>query len=363
VNTLITIAIFLTVLVLLVVIHELGHFFAAKKSGVRVDEFGFGFPPKLFGKRFGQTEYTINLLPLGGFVKIKGIAGEEEGSEDADSFQALPFWRKLWILVAGIVMNFVLSIVLFAAAFAIGVQTDPSTVQPGGVIGERTIVVAQVNADSPAQAGGLQSRDQITAVGQEQVTSVDQFKSLMEGRNKTETEVSLYRDGEVVTAFVTPETFSVGEETITGIGIDIAEVAEVKYPPHLALSYGAQQSVELTGRIFSFLGGMIAGIFTSDTVDTESVAGPVGLAVVIRSAADSGIGQLIQVAGFLSVNLAVFNLLPIPMLDGGRIFLLIAERIRRKPLSSTTEALIHNTGFFLLIGMVIIVTLRDIIRL
>lgn len=362
-DILFTIGIFLIVLVVLVVIHELGHFLAAKRGGVRVDEFGFGFPPKLYGKKFGDTEYTVNALPLGGFVKIKGIAGEEEGKGDADSFHTQSFARKLWILCAGIVMNFALSILLFAGAFAFGVQTSPDVAKTGAILSNSSVVAQTVTEGSPAQRGGMRDRDAIVSIEGEAITSDEAFRDALVNRKGIDTTFVVERDGAQETLTIRPDTIEYQGEEIAGVGIDLAESVTLRYPLHLALWHGAQQSVDVTVQIFAFLGGMIVDLFTSDPVDTESLSGPVGLAVVIRGAADSGFAQLLQIAGLLSVNLAIFNLLPIPMLDGGRIFLLCAERLRGKPLTPTAEAFIHNSGFILLLAMVVLVTLRDIIRL
>lgn len=359
-----TIVIFVTVLVVLVVIHELGHFFAAKKSGVRVDEFGFGFPPRLFGKKFGETTYTVNLLPLGGFVKIKGIAGEDESEmKDPDSFAALGFPKKIAILFAGIGMNFILAILLFALAYSIGVQADPATTDTGAIVSNEQIVAAAVEEGKPAQRVGLQAGDVITAVNGTSLTTVDEFRGLIESQQGTEVTLEIDRNGEQLSLPVTPEKFESEGETIVGIGVGLSEVATVRYPWYQSFWIGIKKTATLTMAIFGFLGTMIANLFTSAPVDTESVSGPVGLAVVIKSAADSGIAQLILISAFLSVNLAVFNLLPIPMLDGGRIMFTIIERVRKKPLPASAEALIHNIGFLLLLGMIIIVTFRDIIRL
>lgn len=359
-----TIVIFVTVLVLLVVIHELGHFFAAKKFGVRVDEFGFGFPPRLFGKKFGETTYTVNLLPLGGFVKIKGIAGEDESEmNDPDSFAALGFLKKLAILFAGIGMNFILGILLFALAYSIGVKADPTTAGSGAVVSHPQIMAAVVEEGKPANRAGLQAGDAITAVSGTPITTVQEFRGLVESKQGTEVTLDVERNGEQLSIAVTPEKFEAEGETIVGIGVGLSEVATVRYPWYQSFWVGIKKTATLTVAIFGFLGTMIANLFTSAPVDTESVAGPVGLAVVIKGAADTGIAQLILISAFLSVNLAVFNLLPIPMLDGGRIVFAIAERVRKKPLSAAAEAVIHNIGFLLLLALIIVVTFRDIIRL
>lgn len=209
----------------------------------------------------------------------------------------------------------------------------------------------------------LQPQDSILAVEGKDVFSNSDFRSALEGRVDMDTRVTISRNAEVHELVLVPETIEYNGAEVAGVGIDLAQAAQIRYPIHLAAWYGVRQTVDVSGHIFSFLGGMVADLFTSDPVDTDALSGPVGLAVVIKGAAETGLSELLQIAALLSVNLAVFNVLPMPLLDGGRIFFLIAERVRGKAISAKTEAIIYNVGFLLLISLVIVVTLKDIVRL
>lgn len=361
----ITILIFLGVLVTVVCIHELGHFFAAKKSGVQVDEFGFGFPPKIIGKKWGKTEYTINMIPLGGFVKIKGLVQEGEKKEEAqDSFATKSFLKKMAILSGGIVMNFILAIVLFSLTYMIGIDGSTEAAKRSAIITNESTLITQVQEKSPAAEASLEAGDEIIAINNTPIANTQAFKEYVQGKNEQTLSIQIRRDNTEQTLNVTPTLIGEGENQIVGIGVGINDIGNIRYSFFESIQAGISQTVNLSLNIFLFLFETIKNIFSpSASVDTDKLSGPVGLAVVIKNAAESGIASLLYMTAILSVNLAVFNLLPIPMLDGGRIAFTVVEKIRKKPIPRNIEIAIYNVGFFLLIGLVIFVTIKDIIKL
>jgi len=365
-GTLITIVLFVVVLGLLVCAHELGHFFAAKRSGVRVDEFGFGFPPRIFGKRFRGTLYSLNWIPLGGFVKIKGVAGDDSepiSNTDSDSFAAQPFLRKFLILFAGIGMNVVVAVILFALSFAWGFDATPDTLNSGAITSDSRIVVSQVLAESPAATAGIQPGDVIRQYADEAQVTVPRLQEFFAAHANTVVPLTVQRGEEApYEVKVTPEQIVRDTQVFVGIGVGLEELVHVRYPWYQALWLGGKTTVLTIGEIFVSLGTLIKTLFVEKSVP-QGLAGPVGIAVMTKQVADMGFVYLLQFAALLSVNLAVFNFLPIPALDGGRIAFVLIEKIQRKPVSQRVEATIHTIGFALLLLLIGVVTWKDIVRL
>lgn len=374
-DTLLTIMLFILVLGVLVCIHEFGHFIAAKWSGVRVDEFGFGFPPRILGVTWRGTLYSINIVPLGGFVRIKGIAGEEieevdpdkheskrHRLHDADSFAIQPFMKKLLILFAGIGMNVLLAWLLFSAAFAIGVKTPVSTA--GNVSGTAPeVVITTVRPETPAARVGLKTGDVLLKRNNSVIDTVQDAQGFTESEVSVPFNLEVRTKNELQVISIAPEKITLDSgESYIGIGVGLAAIQTTQYPPHLALWNGAKETGKSIAAIFIGFGEIFTRLFTNESV-TQDLAGPVGIAKITRGAADLGLSSLLQFMALLSANLAVFNLLPIPALDGGRIAFTVLTKVRRRPVDERTETIVHSIGFVLLMLLVVAVTFQDILKI
>ncbi|MDD4995305.1 MAG: RIP metalloprotease RseP [Patescibacteria group bacterium] len=373
---LLTIIIFIAVLSLLVFAHELGHFWVSRLFGVKAEEFGFGLPPRIVGvvkddagkwrvvggkdeAVFKRTIYSLNWIPVGGFVKIKGESGEAQG--DNDSFSTRKIWQRALMLSAGVIMNVVLAAGILSLGFMLGlpsvVDDEPPT---GAIVRDREIQILSVLKDSPAAAAGLASGDVIQKIDGRDFTTTAEVQEYVSGRENQETEFIFNRQGTELVKKITPVKLA---ETPHGggIGIGLADVGLVSYPFHVAIWRGTQSAVFLTGEVIIAFGELIKNLVVKQEVAVD-LSGPVGIAVLTGRAVRMGITYLLQFTAFLSINLAVVNFLPFPALDGGRVFFLILEKIRRRPVSVRLESLIHNIGFALLMVLVVLITYRDLVR-
>ncbi|HEY8489607.1 MAG TPA: M50 family metallopeptidase [Dehalococcoidia bacterium] len=345
---------FLGILVVLVVVHELGHFVTAKLAGVKVLEFGIGFPPRVFGRRFGETEYTLNLLPLGGFVRLLG----EEDPSDPRSLAAQPRWVRIAVLSAGSVMNLILPVFLFAAAFMI-----PREVAVGQV------VVEEVAAGSPAAEAGLRPGDVILAVNGREVRNLADLSYFIRLNLGGEPEFTVSRlmgtgpnaEERVFRTRVHARWTPPQGQGPTGIMIsdqDVQTQTEA-YPPWEAVPRGLRTTWEslilMKNEVTVWLKGG----------SQPQVAGPVGIAQATGEVVEqSGWRSLIPVAAGLSLNLGIINMLPLPMLDGGRVMFVLIEVARRgKRLAPEKEGLVHLVGFVVLLSLVVIITYFDVLRI
>lgn len=354
-QTLIT---FIIVLGLLVFVHELGHFVMARILGVRVKEFGFGFPPRLWGTQRGGTTYSINWIPLGGFVRLHGEDGEEH---DAGSFVAQRAWKRLLILVAGVSMNVVLAAAVFAVGFATGLPTDMSAGTPaGGRVRDVQIQIVDVAAGSAASSIGLQPGDGLLTLNGQTITSVEDAQRIAREAGTTNVALAVRRSGKVLQQTVT--LAKIPDTDITGLGVSLVKVGTVSYPAYRAVWEGIAAAGTGLWAILQAFGQLIGKLVQSGTVGGD-VAGPVGIAVLTGQVSRLGFSYLLQFIALLSLNLAIINILPIPALDGGRVLFLLIEKLRGKPVSRNVEAKIHSTGFAILIALVALITLRDVLKL
>ncbi len=350
-----TVVIFIVILSILVFVHELGHFFTAKKFGMGVEEFGFGFPPRVL-KMFSKngTDYTLNWIPLGGFVKIKGESGEN--AEDEDSFAHKKIWKRFIVLVAGVSMNMILAWVLLSFGFGIG---TPHVIDEAEAVNypDSKIEVLSVIENSPAAGAGIAIGDQIIGVDGIGVFSIDEFQKYILENSDREITVEVKRSDEYLEYKLKP----IFEPEIDrpAIGVGLVRTAVISYPWYESIWQGAKATVFTTARIFSAFGGMIKNLFTSGSLGAD-VAGPVGIAVMTGQVVNLGFIYVLQFAALLSINLAIINILPFPALDGGRVLFLIIEKIIRRPVNQKLEAIVHNTGFMLLMLLILVVTFRDI---
>lgn len=353
--------VFILMFGLLVFVHEFGHFIVAKKLGVKVEEFGFGFPPRLFGIKRGETLYSINLIPLGGFVKLYGEAGEK--GADPRSFSHLKVGQRVLILVAGVVMNIFLAVVLYVTLFLMGAPTfyfEEPTSQPGGTVVESfKIRVVQVQKDSPADKAGLKTWDELIAINSEELKSAKQLSETTRAHAGEEITLKIISEGQEKDLKI---KLRAKEESEAPLGINPIGVERVSYPFPAALMNGLGQFMTVFKNIFVGLGDLIIGIFQRKKI-AEAVSGPVGIGVLLNQFIKLGSSYVIDFAAFLSVTLAVFNILPIPALDGGKLPFLLIEKIRGRRVKPELENAVHAIGFAVLLLLIAVVTYSDIKRL
>lgn len=386
-----TLIIFILVLSLLVFVHEVGHFLAARAFGIKVYEFAIGFPPRAIGwytdpetgkrkwligkgknnlketvvgentlEEYPSCVYSFNWLPLGGFVRIKGETGQFRDEEDSFGYQAA--WKRIVVLSAGVIMNFVLAAFLLGIGFIIGLPSDASIVEEdlhAILINEPQVIVQQVDPSGPA-AEGLKLGDVITLVDGTTTDSADALTAYIGANQEQEITFTVDRGGETFELALTPE-YLAGMEDKKRIGVALADAALVKYPVHIALWKGLVAAVNSTIMIVIGFFLLIKNLITGNGLLFD-VAGPVGIASVVGDSARLGIQYLINVTAMISLSLAVMNILPIPALDGGRIVFVIIEKIIKKPVPMKYEQMAHTAGFVLLMLLIIAVTWRDIIR-
>lgn len=350
-----TIVLFLLILSLLVFVHELGHFVAARRFGMPVEEFGFGFPPRLWGIKKGGTLFSINLIPFGGFVRIEG---ETTSTNPAPkSFAAATLPKKLLVLAAGVFMNYLLGWVLFTGVLINGVTQNPADVPAGQAVKvDQRRIELFVTPDSPAAKAGLQTGDQLVSANGQIFASTDELIAYTKEQQRPILRVTAQRHGQTIQAEVTPRAAS-GDDPAYGFGVE--SLARVRYAWLSAPWYGLQTTATLTAQTFVGFGQVIRTLVTTGQV-SQDVSGPVGIAVLTGQVRQLGFSAILQFIGILSVSLAVINFLPLPALDGGRAGLAIIERTRRRPLNPRFEQVFHATGFYLLIALLIAISVRDV---
>ena len=365
-----SIILFFLVLFALILVHEWGHFIVAKLTGMRVDEFGIGFPPKLFGKVWHQTEYTLNLLPIGGFVRIYGensadaAADEAAGAAVSGAFTSKSKWAQAAVLLAGVTMNVIFAWVLFASALMIGVPTavDEATASP-----QAELMVQSVVAGTPAAAAAIPPGAVITQVTIEgtdyPAATPSAFQKLTEDNAGVPLSVTYTLSGQTHTVSVTPKTGLIADQTErAAIGVSLALVENQQQPIHLALYNAAKQTGQMLWLITTSIIGLIGGALTG-TADLSSVTGPVGIVGMVGQAAHVGFTSLLLFTAMISLNLAVINLLPFPALDGGRLLFVAIEAVTRRAMAPQWVARLNTAGFALLMLLMVAVTWHDVVKL
>jgi len=368
------ILLFIAILSLLVFVHELGHFIVARKFGVKAEEFGFGIPPRIIGivkndqgkwevvpgkskKEYKRTILSLNWIPVGGFVKIKGESGE--AGQDEDSFVAKTIWKRILIISAGVIMNVILAAVILSAGFIIGLPTVLENLPESARVRDRQIQIFGVLPETPASEAGIESGDTILSLNGNKLIETENLQNYVHEHADEEITMVISRRGEEITYAMSPVIL---EETgEPGFGVSLADVGLVSYPPHVAVWEGTKSTVVLTGRITAAFYELFKNMIVRQEIAVD-LSGPVGIAVITGKVANMGFAYVIQFAALLSINLAIVNFLPFPALDGGRVLFMVVEKIRRKPIDRRVEAIIHNTGFIILLLLLALVTLRDVSR-
>ena len=360
-----SILIFVVILLVLVLVHEFGHFFTAKKFGIRVDEFGFGFPPKLFGIKKGETEYTFNLLPIGGFVKIFGEDPNNENSFGPDrerSFVHKAKWKQATVLFAGVFANFLLAWFLFSVGFMSGMPASVGSV-PDANLTDVSLVVLSVAPNSPASKSGLKSGDKIVSIQNDKnytpYINPEVVKSFIASSKGKEISVGYVRENENKKIVKLIPEISGGEPKI---GVSMDEVGVAKLPFFRAF-------LERMSLTIYIVKGTVLGLYTlilegiKGQGSFTSITGPVGMVGIVGDAYKFGFVYLMSFAALISINLGVINLLPFPALDGGRLFFLLIEKIKGSSINPKVANTANAVGFGILILLMLVVTYHDVVKL
>lgn len=352
------------ILVFLIVVHELGHFLAAKAFRVKVEEFGVGYPPRAFHiGTWGGTEYTLNWLPFGGFVRLFGEHGETQAR---GSFIGAPKYAQAIILVAGVTMNALAAWFLFAGALSVGI---PRVISEAEAAGLRTqLFVNTVVPSSPADAAGIKAGDEITNLRDTVSSDVAnltprQFSEFISSRGGKELEVTFRRNEELQTAIIRPAhavVESAADRPAVGVGLVLVSDQPLSFIQ--ALGQAGSHTISALRETVLGLWKLIREAAAGQP-DIQNIVGPVGLVDYVGNATKHGWGQVLALAGFISINLAVINLVPIPALDGGRLFVLGIETLIRRPANHMIVSAINMVGVGLIIVLMISVTYNDILRL
>src|SRR3989338_742565 len=342
-------------LIALMIIHEFGHFIIAKKFGIKVEEFGIGYPPRIFGKKFGETLYSVNLIPLGAFVKIYG---EEGGLDDYRSFSSLSIWKRILIVLGGVIAFWVASMIIFSVVFIIG-ATVPIGDNALQGFSSTAIQITNINGDSPAETGGLKLKNKIVAINNQKIDSISSFQSLTNENKGKQIVLTVNRKGQDIDINVTPRISYPENQGPLGIQIErygtlIEKSAWYKAPIKGGV-YCGQVTLKAIGGIFDVFSNLFSG---NGVPKGAELAGPVGITIFLAKAVDYGPGFFLYFIGSISVFIALFNIFPIPALDGGKLLFLILEKIMKKPVSVKLEQSLTIICFFLLIAMSIFVTIK-----
>lgn len=349
-----TILIFIITLSILVLVHEFGHFLMAKKMGVRVEEFGLGLPPRLFGIKKGETLYSVNLLPIGGFVKLFGEEyGEMAKGDKNKTFVNKKPWQKTLIVLGGVIGNFLLGWFIFSYLVTQGVPVPTNNV-----------IVEKVTKNSPASMAGLKEKDVITKLVLENnsinLTSADTLIKETKKSAGKNIELSVQRNGKQLTVNLVPRVNP--PEGEGPLGITITSFTEKKYPWYSAPYYGLIEAFNITSKIASELGKMLYNFVTFQKQNVD-VAGPVGIANLAGQAVKFGRNAFLEFLALLSLNLAIMNILPFPALDGGRLVFVLYEGFTKRKPNKDFEKYTNLIGFVALLSLAALITVNDIVKL
>lgn len=386
---LITIITFIIILGLLVFVHELGHFYTARKFGVKAEEFGFGIPPRIFGivkvngkRKFlwgkrkdpstqlgtgkADTEYentifSLNWVPIGGFVRIKGEDGLN--NHEPDSFGAQKIWKRASIITSGVIMNFLLAIVIFSITFMSGSpQILEDVDHPSAKIRNEKIQILSIVKDSAASQADLKLNDQLLSIDGQKFKKVENIQKYITKNADQELTVKIKRNQEIIDKKITPKDIEFENgATKKALGIVLAKTGIVSYPPHIAVWKGIVSTLLYIKAIVIILFMIIKDLFSTRELASQ-ISGPIGIAVMTGQIVDMGFVYILNFTAILSINLGVINFFPFPGLDGGRIIGLGIEAIRRQPNNQKIEALIHNIGLAILLAVFALITYQDILK-
>ncbi len=355
---LLTIIVFILILSVLVFVHEFGHFTVARFFGVHVEEFGFGLPPRLFGKKIHGTIYSLNALPIGGFVKLAGEDAEDIDREKhgvkSKTARSQYFWAKskkerILILLAGVTMNFILAIGITGFLLSRGIIEPTDRVR-----------IEKVISQSPAESAGLLVGDIITRIGDVRPIKPETVVSTINAQKGKTVVITVDRKGTMLSLSVIPRINPPAGQGALGILLNNYErhVYSWREIPFKSVEVTFKRAYQM---LFS-MGDMLVRLVTGKTVKSEEVSGPVGIAKVVGDSMKYGWEAVLEIVSILSLNLAILNILPFPALDGGRILFVVLEKLGKKARPALERA-IHQIGMMILLGLLLLITVNDILRL
>ena len=356
-----TAIIFIIVLGVLVFVHEFGHFIFAKRAGMKVEEFGLGFPPRIWGIKKGETLYSLNAIPFGGFVKILGEDGDQR--DNPRSFSSKTIGSRLLVIVAGVTMNFFLAVFLLMITNFFGLRIGLIDEKTASIARNKAVQIIEISKDSPANNVGLKLLDEVVGFKHNSslktVSSAEDVQDFVRENSGQSLTVVIKRNKEILEKEIIPRVNPPAGQG--ALGVSLALTGVVSYPWHEAIWRGVYDAVILTintviGYFMLFKTLLLKGKLIAD------VSGPVGIATITGQAARMGTNYLMQFVALISINLAVLNIIPFPALDGGRAMLIIIEKIKGSPINKRAEQLVNTVGFALLIALMLYVTTKDIIR-
>jgi regulator of sigma E protease len=366
----VTIILFIIILAILILTHEVGHFVTAKLAKIRVDEFGLGLPPKIWGIKKGETTYSINWLPLGGFVKIFGEDPNEEnttGPDSAHSFVNRPKWIQAIVLVAGVTLNLVLAWLLISINLGIGMPVGLDGLPQGLKIQNESLSVVNVLKDSPAAKAGLEVGDQLISLSADgekinnlTVETVHDFTKKFPGEP---VRVEYHRSQDPTNSFisVTPKLGVTGDGA--AIGIATQKIGIVSTTWWQAPIYGLVFTYHLIVNTFLSFETFFSNLFTEGRGALGAIAGPIGIYSLVSDASRLGFVYLLNFTALISINLAILNLLPFPALDGGRLLFVIIEAVIRRPINPKVANTLNMIGFALLLLLMAVIAVSDVMKL
>lgn len=375
----ITIFAFIIILGLLVLVHELGHFVTARFFKTKVEEFGFGLPPRLigfyktasdkrkiiWGKKLKSEEapstiYSLNSIPVGGFVKIKGENNSQ--LKEKDSFGTKKIWQRATMLSAGVLMNVILCIILLSIGFGFGIPSvlDDDVLSHAKSVKEEKIQIVSINKDSPAALVGLNIGDEPIAIDNHKIKAIEFLQTYVGQHENQLVNLEIVRGGKEMTLEIVPKILETSNKQAV-LGVGLVKTGIVTYPWYESLWQGIQATYNLIIALLTALAVLLKNIVLKGEV-TADLAGPVGIAVLTGQVVNMGFVYVLQFAALLSLNLALINILPFPALDGGRLIFLVIEKVRGKMVNQKIEALVHNIGLAILMLLIILVTYHDLAR-
>ena len=343
-----TIIYFILILGIIVFIHELGHFIFAKKAGIYCYEFSVGMGPKLISKKFkSETEYCLRLIPIGGFVSMAGESVEEDKKIPKNKrLQSKTWLQRFLTIFAGPLFNFILAFVLL---LIVGLAFGAQSTKP---------VIGMLEEGSAAEKAGLEVGDRVLSINGKKVSTWDEIimkLQLTNNGNPVDFEIKK-ENGTTKNIEVKPEKVVQDDVVSYHFGVGMDQTISHGFIP--SLSYASSKLYSLTKSMFTVLGGLFTG-----KIGVGNISGPVGIYSIVGDSAKAGLSSLIYLMAYLSINVGFINLIPFPAFDGGRILFLIIEKIKGSPVSAKVENMFHYIGFFILIGLMILVTFNDILRL
>lgn len=387
----VTLLVFLLILSVLVLIHEFGHYIVAKKLGIKVEEFGYGFPPRVWGKKIGETLYSINLLPIGGFVKLFGedeagggrvdLSDPSEkikGKDKKRAFFARPVHQRAAVVVAGVVMNTLLAVVIYYAFLGL---SNFKTELP--LLGEHDfkgvndtvrsdVYISSIEKGSPAEKAGVPEFVQVLKVNNEPIESTKEFSDIVKKQQGKEVTLVMRspETQKTVTKKVTPRVNPAKNQGALGVGLFQSRTAVLSYDtPMQKVFSGFIHPYNLMSYNFNLMAQLVKVSIQERNAAPigEGVAGPVGIYSLVGTIVQipdlkERVLQVLNLAGILSISLAVFNILPIPALDGGRLFFILIEGVTRKKVNPKFETLAHTIGMAVLLSLIVLVTFKDVFQ-